>query len=679
MGNEDRVEIVWRLALLYRHQERHSEAADQFAEAIQGNVAHPGAVPLLMSFWNSGRQHEALAWSRKIREVHPHPPKLAVETEAHILGRIGDITSAVECWESICARDDATAVDRVQLAMVRFRSGERDRLLELVRQVNAEELCGEPFVLLKLAQLKHYLGEDDWLDNAYLARRCGMDDSSIHLGYFALFVGCHKDSQTLEFVKVGTVVFLRGDSDEQWWHVLDAGEEAHAPNELAQNSDLAQRLLGRQRGDKITLQEEGIQELSYEIVDIQTKYAHAFQETMQLYPTRFPNNSQLSHIPVTQEGFTKVLGLVDEREHYFNRLQELYRDEPVSFTVFANRLGVPAPEFWRVCTKNDEIRIRFDSGSDRDVHKTFDLLCHADKIVLDMLALLTVHELDLGQKLRDRFDQVVVPQSVIDELRQLVYETTMVAQPLGHVVKNPNGTYSLLEMSGEQWQDYQDFTRSVLSLAKSFDPISSYPELDVDSEIIEQLSELITDAGVGSIFAGGDDPDDRPLLVSDDLGLANMAREFGVDAVNTQGVLRELLRSRLLTQKEYSRFVARLAMLNYRFVQVNPLVILTLLEANDFQTDEGTRALFATLEAPECSQESAVSVVADLIAELAKLGLLQETILVPFLLGHLHRGREATTALRDCLEKIEAKLVLTPSIQIRIRSLVMQYIYLVGG
>lgn len=674
--NEDLIEIVWRLANLYRHQGRYSEAADRFVEAIQGNVAHPGAEALLTSFWNSGRQREAFAWSRKIRVEHPHPPKFAIEIEAQILGRVGDIASSVECWESICSRDDATAVDKVQLALLQFRCGARERVLDQVRQVNAAELCSEPFVLLKLAQLKHYVGEEDWLDDAYLARRCGMNHAPIHLGYFALFVGCHKDSQSPESVEVGTAVLLRVDSDEQWWHILETGEESHTANELAQNSDLTQRLLGRQRGESVTLQEG---ELPHEVVDIQTKYVRALQETMLLYPTRFPNNTHLSSIPMTQDGIIKVLGLVDERDRYFLKLHEWYRDEPISFIILANSLGVPAPELWRACTGSSEIRIRFSSGSDREAQKASDLLRHADKIVLDMLALLTVHELDLRQKLLERFDQVAVPQNVIDELRQLVYEATMVVQPHGHVAKNPNGTYSLVEMSSEEWEAYQNFTRSVLSLAQSLDPITSYPELDIDGEVIEQLSELITGAGVGSIFAGGKDPDDRPLLVSDDLGQANLARAIGVDAVNTQGVLRELLRSEVLTQEEYSRFIARLAMLNYRFVQVDPMVLLTLLDVNGFQTDEGTRALFAVLEGPECTQESAVSVVAELIAQLAQKGLLQETLLVSLLLGHLYRGREATTVLRDCLKELEVKLGFIPLAQTRIRLLVMQYISLVGG
>ena len=101
---------------------------------------------------------------------------------------------------------------------------------------------------------------------------------------------------------------------------------------------------------------------------------------------------------------------------------------------------------------------------------------------------------------------------------------------------------------------------------------------------------LVTEAGVSSIFAGGEDLEDRPLLVSDDLGLANLARGFGVKAVNTQAVLQELRRVGELTDQEYSSLIAQLALLNYRFLQVETADILRLLEASGFLTDERTRA-----------------------------------------------------------------------------------------
>lgn len=57
----------------------------------------------------------------------------------------------------------------------------------------------------------------------------------------------------------------------------------------------------------------------------------------------------------------------------------------------------------------------------------------------------------------------------------------------------------------------------------------------------------------------------------------------------------------------------------------------------------------------------------------------QEPLLVSVLLGHLRHGRETTTVLEDCLRELRLRLKLAPLAQVRINSLVTQYIRIVGG
>ena len=674
------VEVAWRLANFYVRQERFPDAADQYMAAVCDDVSHPAAADFLSSLGKSGRLREALAWSRKIHERHPHPPRFAIESEAHILGRVGDVSAAVQRWAELCSRDDATTLDHAHLAHALFRSGDRARARNTVRAIDTSELVGEPLALLRLAQLKQIIGEVPYLDDAYMARRHGVGEPSVHLVYFSLFLSAESELTSPGAVGPGCAVLLQKDSVEQWWLILEPREESRGPNELAPSASLAQELLGRQCDDTVTLQ-EGIGELSYRIADIQSKYVRAFQETASGFPTRFPRNTDLSSIPGAEDDFTNFLSVIDKRDRFVRELQELYRDGPVPFAFLCARLGRPAPEIWRACTAGDDLSIRFSTGSAREAEKGQELLRAADSIVLDTLALLTVYELKLANQLRRRFDRVAVPQGVIEELRNLVIETTVGARPSGHVGRNIDGTYSLMEMSEEEWTHQQDFARSVLSLAESLEPVASYPELNVDSNDFEHLSALVTEAGVSSIFAGGEDLEDRPLLVSDDLGLANLARGFGVEAVNTQAVLQELRSVGELTDEEYSSLIARLALLNYRFLQVEGADIVPLLEANGFRTDERTRALLSTLEGPECTPESAVSVVVSLIVALALIPLLehQESLLVSVLLGHLRHGRETTTVLEDCLRELRLRLELAPLAQARISSLVTQYIRIVGG
>ena len=420
-GDDDHVEVALRLANLYVRQERFSDAADQYMAAVCDDVSHPAATDLLSSLGKSGRLREALAWSRKIRERHPRPPRFAIESEAHILGRVGDMSAAVQRWAELCSRDDSTTSDHAHLAHALFRSGDHARARNTVREIDTSKLIGQPLALLRLAQLKQIIGETPYLDDAYMARRYGINEPSVHLGYFSLFVSAEREMPSPAEVGPGCAVLLQKDSVEQWWLILESGEESRGPYELAPSASLAQELLGLQREDTVTLQ-DGIGELSYRIADIQSKYVRAFQETASGFPTRFPRNTDLSSIPVAEDDFTNFLSVIDKQDRFVRELKELYRDEPVPFASLCARLGRPAPELWRACTAGDSLRIRFSTGSAKEAEKGQELLPDADSIVLDMLALFTVYELQLADQLRRRFDRVTVPQGVIDELRSLVID-----------------------------------------------------------------------------------------------------------------------------------------------------------------------------------------------------------------------------------------------------------------
>ncbi len=437
----DRDKFRLGLAALYSQQERYSDAVDQYAQVVNGNVLQPGALELLRNLHNSKRLREALDWARTIREQHPHPPKSALDSEAQILNYVGDVSAAAERWAAICSRGDATPQDRLKLAYSFVWCGDSEQALATVRDIDASELRNEPRELLGLAQLKRLLGESEYLEDAYAARRHGIDDAAVHLGYFGLFMTKDDEFGTAQTVEPGCAVLLRRDSREEWWLILEEGEERLSDHDLRPGADLVVALLGHRRGDEVQLQ-EGVGELSVTVVDIQSKYVRAFQETASQFPERFPGNTEVTTVPVTPDDMTSIFSLVDDRDRFTRELQALYRDDQVPFASLCAHLGRPAPEVWQACTAGAGLRIRFGSGSEAEADRAKSALCDSDDIVLDMLALLTIHELGLVGHLRRRFRRITVPQAVLDELRQLVYETTMPKRPRGYMGKNLDGSYS---------------------------------------------------------------------------------------------------------------------------------------------------------------------------------------------------------------------------------------------
>lgn len=678
-SSDYRTEVLWRLANCYTRQDRYRDAVELTTEVVNGDVAHEGAIPLLLQLRNSGDVKGALAWARRIREEHPEPARFALVTEADVLTYLGDAERAAACWRDICERVDSSNSDLTNYAQALLRTGSREGASEVLRRIQPEDLQDDPAALLQLAGLKMLLGEAGFLEDAYRAWRYGIGDPAIHLGYFSMFMSQDHVLGELTEVGPGCSVLVRDGSEEQWWHILGYGDEPRGERELNPTADGASSFLGREVGDAVTPRDE--ERRTWEIAAIQTKHVRAFQEIVAGFSTRFPNNREISSVPASPTDLGALLGVVDERDRFVRDLEQLYRDDRVPFGAICGQLQRPAPEIWRACTQNGALRVRFAGGSDEEAKRAAAWLYDSHMIVLDMLSLLTIHELGNGEELRRRFPNIKVPQSVVDEVRQMVFDVTVGAQPGGYVGRNVDGSYVWVELTDEQWHEHQEFARSLLDFAESFAATAAYPAAEAEYESVQQLRELLTDSGAGAIFAGDDGAAGRPLLVSDDFGLAEIAGALGIPTVNSQAVLLELRRSEILSDLEYSSKIAEMARLSYRFVRVNAADLQRLLEANGYITDARTRALAKSLEGPECTKDSAVAVISDLIADLATRGLpsTQETLLVSMFLGHLQRGRETTTALRECYATLEARLPNGAPTRERTLSLVASYIEVANG
>ena len=419
----DQREIQIRLGILYQNQGRFSEAADKFNGDVDGHVAHPAAIPLLMSLVNGKRLREALEWARKIREQHPQPHRIALEVEADILNYVGDVPKEIACREALCRGTEVNSVDFVKLALAQLRGGRRDEALATVQGVRDSDLHQEPKWLMTLAQLKLLLGDEDYIDTAYLARRLGINDPEVHLGYFGLFLGRDNDWVEPEIVGPGCAVLLKNEHVEQWWLILEEGDEAFGLYEKPHNDELSLKLLGLRSGVSIVLR-EGIEDLSYEIAKIQSKYVRAFQETIEDFSTRFPGHMGMSWVSI-DDSFSKVFRTIDQRDLMVRELEGMYLNGKLPLVSLASLLGRSVPEVWSACTTGTFVPIRIRTGADSEVIEARELLQEADVVILDLVALLTVHELGLAEKLHTRFPCIAVPQFVIDELQKLHAETAM--------------------------------------------------------------------------------------------------------------------------------------------------------------------------------------------------------------------------------------------------------------
>ena len=615
-GGFDRRMILTRLGVHYQQQERFSEAADQFAEVADGAGGDPTALSLLHCLMESRRFGEALLWSRRIQEEIRQPPRFVINAEIWILEYVGDVQSAVSRLQELCSRDSAHWTDRVRLGLAQIRNGQLDAAADTILGVQSPALRDNPPAMMTLARLKLMLGIEGYLDDAYVARRLNPDDSNVQLAYVGLFLQNNVTLDDPKCVVPACAVLLKNDSVERWWNILDDGEEVRGPYDLHLNDELAQNLLGHSIGDLVELP-EGIQNTRYEIAAIQNRFGRAFQETTEQFSARFPGNTGLFKVDIQDDAFTEILTDNDERSR---RVENAYRQGEMALATCAAVLGHSTLELWHVCTAEEGIQLQFGTGLAEEMQEACNLLKETESVVIDFVALLTIHELGLAERVKRRFSTAAVPQRIIDELREIAFKPS-----LGEAV----GTRANL----------QESARSVLNLAESFEPVASYPMLEIPD--LASLVNTLTESGVSAIYAGNSQSSDDFILISDDLVLAGMARSLDVDTVNTQALLVELDRSGVITEDEYSLYIERLALLNYSFLQVRALDIIRRLAAHQYVTTKGTQALIGTLAHSKCSDDDVARIASELVSMMVgQIPIEQFQLKLSWVSGTIRHGRE---------------------------------------
>ncbi len=657
-----------QLGHLYAEVGKFSDAAEQFGKVCGDDITHPDAFPMLLSLSNSGQYRSALDVARKFRKGLDFPPKNVLNVEAEILGLVGDVKTAVLRYREMCSRPDFTPDDLVELAISQFRCGEHTDAIKTIADIDASTLGHNPQSLMRLAHMKRFLGIPGYIEDAYLSRRYEPNDPSIQMGYLALFQSVSKDWKEPSVVGPDCSVRIRADEEEKWWHIINSGESPKNDRELPPDNKLAQHLLGHGTGHAFNLQ-QGLGEISCEIVELQSKYVRAFQEIFEEFPLRFPGNPSLSRIKM-DSNFTPIFQNVDLRQLHVENAKKLYESLQIPFVTFCSLIGTSIFMTWNEYIRQPDKQLWFGEGSVQEANEGAELLRNAKTITLDAIALLTVHRLQLSDLLKARFSNVSIPQFVFDEIQEEVFQMRVGNAPSGYVGKDQEGRYTLTEISEDDWESWNEYMSSVLEVAETLERTPSYPILSVDEP--QETAEVFKLSGMGAIYLGNEEYATDSVLIFDDLALSKIARTRESGVANAQALLVELLRSGTITEDTYSSKIEELALMNYWFVRVKSSDILQSLKLSNYHTTPGVQAMLQTLRGPDCSENTAALVATEIINALARTTMLPDQFeLLSFsVLREIQSGRHSNSILHRFGNEITARLQLIPIKQAHILQIV---------
>jgi tetratricopeptide (TPR) repeat protein len=661
--------VAFEVGTFHYSHGRFQEAADAFEQAGEMRRDNPGLKRYLIALFNAGRLHEALAIARRVRSTGPALPVIT-EVEARVLEEVGELDEALELRKQLASIDPDNLEHSLRAAQLYIRQNNLEAARELVEKAAPKRESNDWNVLVNLARLRAMLGMDGVLDLAYEARRQGFDKPEAHMTYVGLFLSREKLGEELkapEAIGVHSTVHLKSTDERRIFTIIESTTKPLRQEEIKANGDLAKRLIGAKKGQTIRLTAGHIEDVEYEILDVQSKYVHAFQETLTGFATWFPEENSLQRMTVKDNDFVRLFSVLDARNAVVGQLTAAYKAVRLGLGAVAHLAGVSEIDVWASMASSNEGAVLAGSGSADDNQAESDAVAQSNGLILDLSAILTVDYLGIGDVLSKGFDRLCVAQSVLDHLQEQILREEIGPSTAGTLGKHGEH-YTRSEITPEQQAAHLAKLRGLRDFVLNKTTVVSMPAaLDFRRSEIEDFEQALGESGFGSVLAA------RSLklpLFADDLFLRRFAKvTWSVNGVWSQQVLLDLRRRGQLDEPTYHRLVVQLAVANYAFLSIDARGLLQLLRDEEFKLNPRVTRVFQLLKGPDCDEDSAIRVGLDLLRLVwLEGGLLQHQrhLVLDLLLSGLFAGRPRRRVLSKLKAGLPSRFPLAPQYAIEI-------------
>lgn len=649
--------IALELADLYYGQKRWAEAVGLLRPVLNLKADIARLRAFAISLFYAGEHQEALDLARAIRNGGEPIPGISA-VEAAVLEHVDDLSPALELRLKLSQIDSKDPAHLIQAFMHAYRLGREEFARELIERIRYEDIKDNPWALCHVAEGRALFGMEGAIPLAYKARKLGFKIPEIHLAYLRVF-SCREDPEAAELrpteVALGCTVFLRSNQGEEEIYTI-TDEEPPGPNELAPTDSLAPKLMGKRPGETIVLREGPLETLSYEVLEIKSKYVHAFQETFLKFSTWFPDNPNLYRTKIDNNDFSAMFMMIDRRYAHVSFVMDMYRQNRLPLGMFARFVKTSRVDAWGEMASNPEGKIFAAQGTTADIEGEIS----KDRIVLDLGGLLTAYYLGILDRLPEVFSEIYVPQAVVDELSQeLVNDQvsgrakwTMGREQTRYTYQEV--TENAREARRSLLQHFRDFIQSKTKVV----PITT--ALTTDKEKYDKYRDIVGDGATASIIVASELD---ALLYSDDLGLSSIARdEWEVDSIWSQTVLSNMRKRGLLSGEEYQEGIRKLLAGNYHFVAFTIDDIKWIVRKNNWSITKEVMRVMRYLEGPDCDEGWAIEAISELIKHsyLEAAHSHQTDLFLDYALRVLTTGRRVRQVLPKVKVRVAVKLDLAP-------------------
>jgi len=611
--NSERDILTLVLGDLYYSIEQFDKASETYNNIVDKTKDNTILHRYVISLYNSGKIREALTITQTIRKKKKVIPVLS-EIEARAYEYIGDLIKAIDMREALNEVEPYNIDNQLRIATLKLRLNDETGAKNTLLTIKLKNVKNNPKHLIEIAKLRDFLKLPDAIPYAYRSRRLDSNNPEIHISYIGIMLSPNQLNNlplNIDKIDIDCTVYLKNNGEKKIFTIINEDSPFEdkaelARNEISHKSELAVKLLGNKKGEKVTLKESPLGNISYEIVEIKNKYVHAFHESISNFTTFFPDHMGIQKIETKDKDHSKLFNLVDERHSFVDNLNKLYKDKKIPLSSLAKLANTDIMNVWSSLIQSKDLKLIASSGNIIELINQENSLFHENAITLDMTALLTIVALGIEDKIPKRFKEIYIHQSIHDELNDAIMKSEVLGKESFSIGKEGNH-YLKYEVTDEVRKNKMDFLKKISQFIK--DNIKTVPVdsiMDIPQTEMEMFSKILYPSSLFSILLA---KERNLLFYSDDFGLRILANQFGVKkSIWIQNILIDLLNRKIISENLYIEMIERLILLNYHFVHIGYRDIIHFLKINNFILNNNLKRILSLLSNTESEEDSVIVV-----------------------------------------------------------------------
>jgi tetratricopeptide (TPR) repeat protein len=390
----------------------------------------------------------------------------------------------------------------------------------------------------------------------------------------------------------GAAVFVRRlDEAARWVYIESAPDPAASRGEFPSTHEFIRAMWGRTHGE--TFEYLGHK---YEVLGVENRMLRRVHDIMERFEENFPDNPAFRRFsvpsaPPPDAPIEEKLGemYVELKRHESNRelLESMYRESRLPIATFATMLGRRVFDLVRYLASDRTMGIRADDGEAGRWQRALAALGDCKELVLDGTVLAGAVVLNVLTELPKLGVKLIVPQAVLDELRELSLEAGMSQAPRG-TIGLYRGKVFFHERSPEQISNEVARIETVIRFVHSHcEVVGGEATLDLSPELREKLNKVLDQTSIDAVAIAM--KRGAPLW-TDDFGLEQLLVNLGarVRFVWTQAVMRAALERVRISEGIYEQILGRLLDSGYAFTRLSAAEMLAVLRHANWRIEGGS-------------------------------------------------------------------------------------------